>query len=177
MSNLTLAMNLSNSAVSQYTGFDYDSFAVFNDEPIGAGSNGVNRLEQDPHDQAPIDAHFATGLMDFNTARQKRIRSLVLGAESNNDIEITVIPDEKNSKSHTITFEKSNLKLSGVKSYGVRSQVGRYYQLKIANKNGAQFSVEDIEAVLVILNKSNRIQVVDGLDEAFAGPTFLGEKT
>lgn len=156
MNSLTLAINLSNGAPSQYTNFDYDGFADIGGEIIGGGQSGIHRLEKLSHDQDQIDAYFKTGLIDFDIENQKRIRSAVLGCETENDMQVKIIDDEDDEESVTLTFDKNSLKLASAKRYSVRKQVGRYYQFKISNIDGSQFSVEDLSVVLIVLASKPR---------------------
>lgn len=156
MKSLTLALNLQNGALSQYTNFDYDGFVNAGEEIIGGCKDGVHHLENSSNDQRQIDAYFKTGLTDFETVNQKRIRSSILSCEAEDNIEVLIIDDENDTNAELLTFNKDSLKLASAKQNGVRRQVGQNYQFKISNTNGCQFSVESMNAVLVILPSKPR---------------------
>jgi hypothetical protein len=156
MSNITIAMNLHNLAISQYTGFDYDSFCSFNRKVLGSQEGGIHVLEQDEHDQGQIDAHLKTGYTDFGMPNQKRARSILLGGEADADIQVEISSDESNDTTHTITMDKDVLKLSGAKGHGVRTQKGRYYQFKIGNTQGKMFGIESLRIIPVVLHTKPR---------------------
>lgn len=149
----TLAMNLNNQAISQYTNFDYDSMGLLSDTPIGLNENGIQKLEQDSNEGAAILAYFTTGYEDFGRPNQKRIRSFLLGGEANDSVTVTVSTDDgTDSNTFTATFDQDELKLSGSKAFSKRSQKARYYQFKIANVSGGQFSIDSLTVVPVVLH-------------------------
>ena len=149
----TLAMNLYNNAITQYTDFEYDSMAVFNGTPIGCEDSGIHKLEQSSHEGNPISAHFKTGYQDFGVPNQKRIRSFLLGGEADDSITLTITSDDgTGSNSYTALFDQGSLKLSGSKGFGKRSQKARYWQFKVANISGGQFSINSFTINPVILH-------------------------
>lgn len=146
----TLAMNLYNQAVTQYTKFDYNSLAVFNNTPIGLSNSGIQKLEQDSHDGDTINAYFVTPYTDLGDTRQKRIRTMLIGGQTDDTIQITVECDENDSNSYTVEFSQDSFKLSGSKQSGKRSQKGCFFQFKIANF-GNNFSINSFEVDYIAL--------------------------
>lgn len=149
---LTLAMNMANTALSQYTEYGYDDLALFQGKPIGLSDYGIDRLEEQSHDGSPIDAYMKTGYMDFGKPNQKRIRSLLLGGEGNDAVQVTIYCNESSSNTTDAIFSETSLRLSGSKAYSVRSQKGRYWQFKIANIDGNKFGIESLQTNIVLLH-------------------------
>lgn len=151
----TLAINLYNRAITQYTDYDYDSMGAFGDSVIGLSSDGLHELEmEDVHDGPSIEAWLRTGYTDFGLPNQKHIRNLLLGGETDNLLQLTIETNEESAAQKTVTavFSKEDLKLSGGKAYGTRFQKARYFQLEVANVNGSRFGVEMIDAYIIFMH-------------------------
>lgn len=148
----TLALNLYNQAISQYTDYDYNTLGVFQGTPIGIKGSGLDKLEQSDHDGASIDARIETGYMNFGNPNQKRIRSIVLGGEAESPVMVDINCNESTMETVNLLFSESMLKLSGAKAYSTRFQKGRYFQFVVSNTNGDQFSIEDLTIVALILH-------------------------
>lgn len=158
MSKLVLAMNLKNSAVTQYTGYDLNGCATDHEkQPWGANENGIFKLEEPNHDEAQIDAYFILPTTDLAAPNQKRIRSVLAGGEAENDLLFSMACDGDDYQEFTQTIDKTDLSQAGAKCHGRRDQKGRYWKFKIANQNGADFSVDSISVFPVLLrNKPGR---------------------
>lgn len=150
MAKLALAMNLLNRAVTQYTNYDYDSCCTGEDQPLGANENGIFRLEEPDTDEV-IDAHFILPTTDLGMQNQKRMRSFLVGGEAEDDLTLTVAPDDDTGQDVTVKMDKSGLSQTGGKGFGYRTQKGRFWSVKVSNQNGSDFSVDSISVMPIVL--------------------------
>ena len=150
---LVLDMNLSNQAVTQYSNFDFDAVCVDDQNNVLAGNgNGLFYLEREDSDEAQIDAFFLLPLTDFGNENQKRIRSFLIGGETDGELLVSIATDEDLERFFDVVFDKDSLAQSGAKGFGVRSQKGRYWQFKIQNVDGSDFSIDELSVTPVILH-------------------------
>lgn len=156
MSNkLALAVNLSNTAISQYCGFNFNSFCKIGEKYFGASDTGIYDLTGDDDAGVFINAFFELVLSDFGISNIKRIRSAYVGGESDGELTLTLKDDENNSRSYALNLTSGNVQSSGKVKVG-RDGQGRYYQVRIDNISGCYFAIDDIEVLAIILGRKPR---------------------
>lgn len=155
MEKLTLAINLSNFAVTQYCNYNFNSFAKIGNNYIGASEDGLFVLGGDKDVEADINAFFELIVSDLGITNIKRIRAVYVGGEANGDLTLTVKDDEDNERSYPLRLT-SNSKQSSVKVEIDRDGQGRYWQVRIDNTNGVYFAIDSIESLITILGKKPR---------------------
>lgn len=152
MAKLALSMRLSNQAVTQYDGYDYDGACVDQTgQPFGGSESGLFKLEEPVPDAEVVDAYFKTPVTDFGQENQKRMRALYLGGETDGQVSLSMATDEDGFSDFTVMFDKEDLSQAGAKAYGTRLQKGRYWQFKVANVTGSDFSIDHLSVVPIIL--------------------------
>jgi len=155
MSKSTISINLSNSAVTQYCGFNFNSFCKIGNKYYGASDSGIFDLAGDDDAGTDIDAFFELILSDFGISSMKRIRSIFVGGEANGELTLLLKDDENNSRSYALNLTSGNVQSSGRVDVG-RDGVGRYWQVRIDNINGEYFAIDDIEVLAIILGRKPR---------------------
>ncbi len=153
MAKLVLSLNLRTKAVTQYTGYELEGACVdAQGQPWGALDTGIQKLEEPVHDEGEISAWVKLPITDLGTFRQKRVRSLYLAGEAEDDLLLGIGFDEDDYIERTVTVDKLTLSQAGAKIPGRRDQKGRFFQVKISNQNGADFSLDAIDVLPVILH-------------------------
>jgi hypothetical protein len=152
MSYLGLKLNLRNSAVSQYSNFDFDAYCSFGGECLACGSAGIYSLGGSDDDGTDIDSLAKTMTMDFGVPNQKRVRSLFIGGEWGGWLKVSISDDDGEVREYlTPPLENSNLEEGNKVAVG-RDGKGRYWNFQVENVEGCDFSIDGIDALLVVLN-------------------------
>jgi len=154
MSNLTLCAELTGARVSQYLRYNFNSLCKFGDVYLGAGSNGIAVLDDGHLDGTEIiDAFFELPTSDLGDNQQKRLRTAYLGCETNGRLMLTVKDDDNNERHYLVEPNHSGNQQHTIKVPLGRNGKGRYWMLRIENLNGADFSVDEIAVLPIILNR------------------------
>ena len=143
-----LAMCLNNLAVSQYCRYDFDSLCG----KLAAGENGIFTLDDAETDAGvTIDSIIELPLTDFGISHQKRLRSVYIGYETKGSLKLIVSNDEGNEREYFL--ESTREKQHGEKISIDRDGKGRYWQFRIENIDGCDFSLDVIEIIPVVLGR------------------------
>jgi len=135
-------------AVSQYCDYDFNSLCG----KLAAGPEGIFTLDDaDTDNDVAIDSIVELPLTDFGISNQKRLRSVYFGYEAEGSLKLTVTNDEGNEREYTLEAT-TNTQHGGKVSIN-RNGKGRYWQLKIENVEGCDFSIDSIEVIPVILGR------------------------
>jgi len=151
--NLTIALNTEVLAPSQYMNYPFDAVTVFNGQVIAAGPGGIYQLDSGGTDDGePIDSRIDCRNTDFGMLNQKRFRKIHFGYESDGELLVKLKNDDGNERAyHVVPAFAGKAQNSGVVTIG-RDGKGRYWQVRIENVDGADFSVDSIDAVVVVLH-------------------------
>ena len=140
---LTLRQNTRINATTQYRDFDFNSLAVFNGQIIGANDSGIFTHSGDKDNGDDIYAYFLPNMTDFGDHRQKRVRKGFVGYQTDGTIRLTVYDDEGSGRAYRLEKIDSSKQHSNMVAFG-RDGKGRYWQFKIENMDGADFTVLSI---------------------------------
>lgn len=146
---LTLVLNLRILSVGQYINYPFNSFGKFWDKYLGANASGVFVLDEaDLDGTAKIQSRVKLPITDFGHKGSKRIRFIELSYET--DAGLKLIPIADNYQGHLVeVVPKSRSNVQEVQSVAVgRYLRGRNWELAIENLDGADFSIDEVSAVL-----------------------------
>jgi hypothetical protein len=141
--------------LSQYDGFDFNSYARIGDTYWAAGDEGLFALGGGTDAGAPIDAHVTTMMLDFDSTRQKRVVAAYLGYTSEGRVVLKVrAVDDGRLVEHWYEAREDSPEVpqEGYMPLG-RGLKSRYWQFTLANENGADFEVDRLELWPIILNR------------------------
>jgi len=142
---LTLALNTRINAASQYDGFDFNSYAVFNGVLLGANEDGIFSLFDARTDAgAHIAAYFDTAKVDWGSQYVKNFLKAYIGFEADGDLSLNVTADDGSPGTRTLSNRLVFNQQHGNRVDLDRSVRGRYFQLRIENVNGSDFSIDSI---------------------------------
>jgi hypothetical protein len=154
MDYLSLCLQIERMALSQYANYDFNSMCEFNGAYIGANESGIFTLDSGDLDNTSlIEAFFELPTSDFGIENQKRIRSFYIGYETNGELLLTVKDDDDNQRSWLVPVIHLDEKQHTVKVNGSRSGKGRYWMIRIENLAGADFSIDSISVLPILLNR------------------------
>jgi hypothetical protein len=123
---------------SVYSGFDFNSYAVYNNQAFGCREDGIYRLDGDDDNGTTINAGIVLPETDFGSMREKRFRKAYFGI-SGTSPSIRMETDTANV-TYTITSSKANIQ---------RNQKGKDWTLKVSGYDDMDF----IELVPIILTR------------------------
>jgi len=146
-------MNADTLGVTQYTQLPFQSLATFAGRTFGVMETGLYALEGDDDDGDPIPARFRTGLLDLGTPNHKRLLRGYLYLMSDKDVILKTITDqfgERKAIWYRLTAKPSgHLQERRVKlGRGVQA---RSWSIEVANVDGADLDVRDMQVLPVVL--------------------------
>jgi hypothetical protein len=157
--HLTLVMNLRRKAVSQYCDYNFNSMIKFNGAYLGASDDGIFEIFTGDGDGAegdPIAAYFELPRSDFGMPNMKRFRKIYLGYKADGSLQVTVTDDNGTVTGPVTIAPYASDKQSHQTAPVSRSKQGAYWQMKVANVAGADFTIDSIEALINVLGRKPR---------------------
>lgn len=146
--SLIVAMNAGNAAVTEYDGWDFNSFARYNGRVIAAGAAGIVVLGGERDNTATIAAHVTTGQSDFGSDELKRLTDFYSSYRSAGAMRLTVTAKvNKVTASYSYPLPTTRDELESHKSEVGRGFEDRYYQFGMANVAGSNFSIDTLTAL------------------------------
>lgn len=155
MPRTTLLLNTHNFAASQFFNHQANSATYFNGELLFATSEGLFKSAGDNDgyetvdgEQVPIDidGHIVLPTADFGYRGQKSPRSLVMGGRFDGQMQVS-LTDESGTTRDYVTPVLDNE--DGTKVALRTDQRSRYLGVKIANVDGADFSLDTADLVFI----------------------------
>lgn len=149
---LTLCLSLGQSAPSQFANYNFRGLCKFGDKLLGGNEDGLFELDSGDLDVTnKINAHIRTGPTDFGAEEEKRLRRAYVSFRTDGRMRMSVSADGKDDIKQDITPHNSNLDMVHQKVTGGRDIRGKYLDLKLANVEGSDFTINEVKAVLVVL--------------------------
>lgn len=153
MPRQTILLNIHNFAASQFFNHSANSAAMFGGKLLFATADGLYESGGDNDGYVdvagvpvpvPIDAHIVLPIANFGYHGQKSPRSMLLGGKFGGQMRVS-ITDEKGVTQDYITKDMNNE--DGTKVALRSDQRSRYLKVKIANVDGADFSVDSADLI------------------------------
>lgn len=149
---LSLCLSLERIAPSQYANYNFNSMCNFGGASLGANEDGIFVLDNGDKDiTTDILAFFRLATTDWGTDNLKKIRKLYLGYECDGAVEVNIAADESEDLSTEVRPRHKDLREHSQKVSIGRDLKGRFWELEIRNINGADFSIDSISVVPIIL--------------------------
>lgn len=145
---LSICMNPRSGAVTQFMGFNFNSFARMGDQFLAANEEGLFLLGGDNDSGLPIDAFFIPKTTDFGDFRKKRFLRAYLGLRSDGALEISMSADDGLWQSFLAVHDASR----DGRQHGCRVPLnskihGRYWTFRISNLEGSDFILDSMRLV------------------------------
>lgn len=153
---LAWVCNAQTRAFTSYRNFPFNSFCEIGGRYYGATDTGIYELAGDDDAGEPIAARIRTGLMDLGVAKLKRAESMYLGYRATGDLVLKVVTTsaggEKNESWYALQPRPAaDLREGRVKiGKGLKSL---YWGFEIANVDGADFELDSISLLPLILER------------------------
>jgi len=146
----TFCMN-TKGAMSEYAGYEFNSYCQFNDSVILAGSEGIYEADNTDHDGYQgftILSRIRTGQFDTHLdGKTNRLRNGFVTYESDGGVRLSTTGDGTVARSYPVLTEN----VEGVIERRVKFERGiknRVFDLKIENISGAKMQLEKVVLTL-----------------------------
>ena len=158
-------MDAKTKGVSQYTGFNYNSFGARDGINFGANENGIYRLDAETDAGTDIDAQilFAPtgffyegadfGLTAEEATKIKRMASVYLFMRSDEDLKVLVKVDEDKYREYAVDTSQDPAGMHNRRIVPGRNLAGVLWQLGVANSSGADFELAAIKAYPIVTSR------------------------
>jgi hypothetical protein len=135
-----VAVNMRNKGITDYSGFDFNSFAILNGKLYGASTTGIHLLEGADDNGTDIDAHIKTGTIDLHSENVRRIVDAWLTLRINGNGTFTVYEDEESTGySEAVNVDNELMHDERVKL--AKGLKGRFDAFEFANAGGSDFDL------------------------------------
>ncbi len=138
-------------ATTQRTSFPMTSMCKFGSNYLATSDSGLFSLGGDDFAGSNIDSYFEPITTDFGISNQKRLRFVYIGFQASGNLRLVVTADEQTERTYTITPSKTGQQKIRV-TIGRKNGKGRYWNFRIKNVSGCDFSIDSIEVTLVVLS-------------------------
>jgi hypothetical protein len=143
-----IAMHTERQAITQYQGFEFNSFFTFNGKYYGIGSAGMCEITGKNDNGTPIAATVSGGITDFGASFLKTVDRAYAGYRTSGQLNMSLTVDGGKQYAYTLGSTTGTTGKSGM--FGRRAIFGRglrsrYYQWTISNVNGADFALDSVE--------------------------------
>ena len=153
-----LCMNLGNTVVSEFGNYNFKGICKFGDLLLGGNENGLFKLDDgDTDGEDNISAWVKTGPTDFGVEEEKRLRKVYVSYRTNGSMKMSIEADGKDGIFQEIIASNTDLAMIHQKVSGGRDIRGKYLDLKLENMDGADFLINEVKAVLIILSANTVI--------------------
>ena len=152
-----ISLNLKRLAPTQYRNFNFNSMCVFQGQPLATSVDGLYSLDDaNDDDGTDINSYVEFPTSDLGQLVAKRFRKMYIGYETSGSIVVTVKVDGDIEQSYTLSPDQvGQIQHRGILPMS-RSQKGVYWIFKVENVDGADFSVDNIEGIPVVMTKGRR---------------------
>jgi len=143
-----LELNLTNRAITQST-LGFNSMCNFNNQSIGATSNGLFLLDGYNDNTVEIPALIKSGMINFGTWHLKRGRFFYFDIESTGDLKLSIFCEDTVVSDYTIASTSGDIKHICVPiGSGVQ---GVWWNWQIENIDGCFFVLYKVDALMIVL--------------------------
>ena len=155
MARITLLLNTHNFAAAQFFNHQANSAVLFNGKLLFARSTGVfestgdndgYETVEDEQVSIPIDAWAVLPVTDLEYNGKKTPRSLIVDGYINGQLQFSITDEKQVTQSYPT---EEMLSYDGTKVALRSDQRSRLFKLKVANVDGADFSIKNIDLVFI----------------------------
>jgi hypothetical protein len=144
----TWAMNTRTVAVTEYTNYEFNSFARMGNIYLGASANGLYELTGEDDDGADIISTIRSGFAEWAGAKFAMFQSIYLGVRSDGDFVLKVITGD--SQEYIYAVNAQSMRTTKIATgKGLRA---RYWAFELIS-TGQDFDLDTIEFVPIASNR------------------------
>lgn len=140
----THAMNTTVNAVTEYTGFRFNSYAQIDGAYYGAGPDGLVRIDGDNDAGANINWKIRTGQTDDKQIELKRLPEVVMGLRASGPVRVRVYPDDN----QFFDYMLPNVNTATIRQHRVKpgkGMRGRYFAVELQGTSNAAIELDSLQ--------------------------------
>lgn len=140
----THAMNTVINAVTEFTGFRFNSYAQINGAYYGAGPDGLVRLDGTDDAGANIDWKVRTGQIDDRQIGLKRLPEVVMGLRASGPVRVRVYPNDN----QFFDYMLPNINTSTIRQHRVKpgkKMKSRYFTVELQGTSNAAMELDSLQ--------------------------------
>lgn len=137
-----------------YSNYPFLALVPLGGNYYGVASDGVYVLEGDTDNGDEINADLRTGYEQFGTDALKRILNIYAAIKSDGEVEASVDTDGENTYRTYALLRKGHLSgATRARADVARGLRSRYWQVGVRTRNGADFAISELGALVQKLNR------------------------
>jgi hypothetical protein len=144
----TWAMNTRTGAVTEYSNYQFNSFAAMGSKYLGANENGLYELNGDDDDGEDIIAQIKSGFAQWAGARFTLFKGIYLGVRGEGDFVLRLTTGDGS----TYNYGVSTRNMRSTKVHLGKGLRARYFAFELIS-TGQDFDLESIEFVPLIADR------------------------
>jgi len=139
-------------APTQSTVMNFNSYGNLGEQYLAANENGIYSIcECNDADGSDIDGYFRIIKTDFGSSKQKVLNTIYVGYESEGSLFLKITIDDDYSRIFTMPPVRIDMKQHGNEIPLTEDLEGRYFDFKVGNIGGGDFSVDLLDLNITIL--------------------------
>lgn len=146
-------VNMSNYAVTEYKGYNFNSLAYFKGKVYGANKNGIYVLEGDNDNGTSIQARIKFPIIDTSVDTVKKTRDIWLTSRDNKNLLLIVHFDEGNSYEDIFQATGIPLEYRAKMPKGIKS---RFIAFEVRNFEGGNFDINSLRFTVDTIPRRRR---------------------
>lgn len=142
------AMNARTGAVSEYTNYEFNSFAQVGGRYIGASSDGLYDLMGDDDAGEDIIARLRGGFMQFGGTHLSRLKAAYIATRGEGDFVLKI----ETADGVVYNYETSTRNMRSTKVHMGKGQRARYFNFELIS-SGQDFDLDTLEFVPIVVQR------------------------
>ncbi len=138
----TWAMNTQTAAVTEYSGYDFNSFAKVGAHYVGASSSGIYTLDGSTDAGTSIIAKIKSGFAQFSGSKFTSFKAAYLGVRGEGDFVLRVVDGEGKSYDYAVSTRNTR----STKVHMGKGLRARYFSFELIS-TGQDFDLDTVEFV------------------------------
>ena len=147
---LMISLNRKALAPTQLQGLPFNSMVTFKGRALGAAADGIHAFNECNDEE--VDAFIETPLSDWGSSNQKRVRRVYLSGEFAGSSMVVKTKNREGNERQYLAMSSRAGEDSIFANVG-RDGKGRHWSFRIENIDGADFSIDTISVIPIILNR------------------------
>lgn len=144
----TWAMNARNGAVTEYTNYEFNSFAKIGNRYVGASAEGLYELLGDDDAGTSIIARIKGGFLQFGGTHLSRLSAAYIAARGEGQFVLRIITGE--GAAYNYSVDTRNMR--STKVHMGKGQRARYFSYELIS-SGQDFDLDTLEFVPVVVQR------------------------